>query len=157
MEIAEFVFIVLSFTVSIISIVISLRNRQLSDASVELEIRTLIRESRKNLNEISVPLLVLQKKNNKTISDDEEIQLEVITMQYEVAKEELLNSYEEACFKHIDNKIDKERFKKTYIKEIKQIVENENFKKYLDTINSPYSGIKKVYEEWSNLEKRSKR
>lgn len=155
MEIAEFVFIVLSFTVSIISIVISVRNRQLSDASVELEIRTLIRESRKNLNEISVPLLVLQKKkNNKTISDDEEIQLEAITMQYEVTKEELLNSYEEACFKYIDNKIDKERFKKTYIKEIKQIVENENFKKYLDTINSPYSGIKKVYEEWSNLEKR---
>ncbi len=146
MEIAKFVFIVLSFTVSIISIIISIRNRYLSNASVELEIRNLIRESRKNFNEINVPLFILQKKkNNKTISDDEEIQLEAITMQYEVAKEDLLNSYEEACFKYIDNKIDKERFKKTYIKEIKQIVENENLKKYLDTINSPYIWNKKGF------------
>lgn len=69
-----------------------------------------------------------------------------------VSIEQLLNAYEEACAKYIDSKIDKKRFKKTYIDEIKNIVESDDFNKYFH-FGSKYEAIKKVYEEWFNLEK----
>lgn len=69
-----------------------------------------------------------------------------------VAIEQLLNSYEEACAKYIDGKIDKIRFKKTYMDEIKNIVEANDFKEYFK-FGSKYAAIKKVYNEWFDLEK----
>lgn len=66
--------------------------------------------------------------------------------------EELLNSYEEACTKYIDKKIDPKRFKKMYFDEIKNIVESDDLKKYFQ-FGSKYDAIKKVYNEWFNLEK----
>lgn len=68
-----------------------------------------------------------------------------------VAIEQLLNSYEEACAKYIDGKIDKIRFKKTYIGEIRNIVETNDFNEYFK-FGSQYVAIKKVYNEWFNLE-----
>ena len=68
------------------------------------------------------------------------------------AIEQLLNSYEEACTKYIDSKIDKERFKKTYFDEIKNIVEYDEFQEYFK-FGSKYDAIKIVYDEWFNLEK----
>lgn len=69
-----------------------------------------------------------------------------------VAIEQLLNSYEEACTKYIDSKIDKKRFKKTYFNEIKNLVESEELNQYFN-FGSKYDAIKKVYNEWFNLEK----
>lgn len=69
-----------------------------------------------------------------------------------VSIEQLLNTYEEACSKYIDSKIDKKRFKKTYIDEIKNIIESNDFKEYFH-FGSKYDAIKKVYNEWFNLEK----
>lgn len=69
-----------------------------------------------------------------------------------VAIEQLLNSYEEACAKYIDGKIDKKRFKKTYIDEIRNIVDTNDFKEYFK-FGSKYAAIKKVYNEWFDLEK----
>lgn len=66
--------------------------------------------------------------------------------------EELLNSYEEACAKYIDKKIDTKRFKKMYSDEIKNLVECEELKKYFQ-FGSKYEAIKKVYNDWFNLEK----
>lgn len=70
-----------------------------------------------------------------------------------VAIEQLLNSYEEACAKYIDSKVDKKRFKKTYFDEIKNIVESVELNEYFK-FGSKYDAIKMVYEEWFNLEKR---
>lgn len=65
----------------------------------------------------------------------------------DAAIEQLLKAYEEACAKYIDIKIDKKRFKKTYMYEIKEIVESDDFKEYFQ-FGSKYSAIKKVYKEW---------
>lgn len=65
----------------------------------------------------------------------------------DIAVEQLLKAYEEACAKYIDIKIDKKRFKKTYIYEIKEIVESDDFKEYFQ-FGSQYGAIKKVYKEW---------
>lgn len=67
--------------------------------------------------------------------------------QIDVAIEQLLKAYEEACAIYIDIKIDKKRFKKTYMYEIKEIVESDDFKEYFQ-FGSKYSAIKKVYKEW---------
>lgn len=68
------------------------------------------------------------------------------------AIEEFINSYEEACSKYIDEKVDKKRFKKIYFDEIKNLVESEDLKKYFQ-FGSKYDSIKNVYNEWFNLEK----
>ena len=54
--------------------------------------------------------------------------------------------------KYIDGKIDKERFKKTYIVELRNIVGSDSLKQYIDSTSSPYNAIKKVYNEWNNFE-----
>ncbi|NEU30140.1 hypothetical protein GN156_05015 [bacterium LRH843] len=63
-----------------------------------------------------------------------------------------LNAYEEACAKYIDNKVDKERFKKTYKVEIRNLVEKEDLSTYFNGVTSRYKGILKVYKEWEDLE-----
>lgn len=68
-----------------------------------------------------------------------------------VSIEQLLNSYEEACAKYLDSKVDKKRFKKMYIDEIRNIVESNDFKEYFQ-FGSNYDAIKKIYDEWFNLE-----
>ena len=67
---------------------------------------------------------------------------------YESAKQDYLNSYEEACSKYIDNKVDQNRFYKTYSTEIKNIVEKDPYKSVFDSFSSVYTAIKKVYEKW---------
>lgn len=69
-----------------------------------------------------------------------------------VSIEELLNSYEEACAKYIDKKVDKKRFKKLYYDEIKNVVESQELKNYYN-VGSKYCTTKKVYNNWCNLEK----
>lgn len=63
-----------------------------------------------------------------------------------------LNAYEEACAKYIDGKVDRERFKKSYKVEIRNLVESDEFKNYFDTVKSRYKAILKVYKEWEDLE-----
>ena len=72
---------------------------------------------------------------------------------YESAKQDYLNSYEEACVKYLDNKVDKLRFRKTYYIEIQNIVTKEPYKATFNSFSSTYTAIKKVYDEWFNLEK----
>ena len=69
------------------------------------------------------------------------------------ALEEVLNAYDEACSKYIDNKIDRIRFKKSYVQEIRNIVEDSNTKGYYLPPVSRYKATLIVYEEWNNLEK----
>ena len=133
---------------------LSEENTRLSNANIELEIRNLIRETRKDLDDKIAKFLFLKEKEKKnSLTADEKINLPIYEKQYNNAKQEYLNAYEEACMKYFDGKIDKERFKKTYIVELRNIVASTSLKKYIDSTSSPYNAIKKVYAEWNNLEK----
>ena len=100
---------------------------------------------------------------------DEESKKLLINMAYE----DFLNAYDEACAKYLEEKNDEEksentelnkdeesnlnvedkiRFKKTYNSEIRKVVENENSKRHLDPITTNYRSLLKVYSEWNNLE-----
>jgi hypothetical protein len=72
---------------------------------------------------------------------------------FDSAQEDLRNAYEEACSRYRDGKVDKERFKRMYSTEIRQLVEDEAQKKEYDTISTRYECTVAVYKEWFQLEK----
>ena len=91
--------------------------------------------------------------SKKQHDESEKNMLASYSKHFDLAIENNLNAYEEACAKYLDNKVDKVRFKKTYISEIRQVVENVELKKYFDAVSSKYKAILKVYYEWENHEK----
>jgi len=129
-------------------------NTKLENASVELEIRNLIKEARKELeSKISELRFYQEKEKNKTLTPDDKIKLDIVIDQCQNAKQEYINSYEEACSKYLDGKIDKERFKKTYVVELRNILDNKSLESFFSSPASPYKAILKVYDEWENHEK----
>lgn len=115
------------------------KNLKLNEAQTELYIQELLVNARKLFIEMTMHQLgkEIQEKGKNAF----------LTM----LKQEVLNSYEVACAKYLDDKVDKERFKKTYIKEIRELF--TSFKDMLSNENS-YQAIKEVNTEWNNLEKK---
>ena len=128
--------------ISIISLIKVHKADKISQGQIELNIHQLISGTKKDV--LDLTLMVTEK-----LSSDQEKTKEILNQALESAKEQNLNAYEEACAKYLDNKVDKERFKKNYIIEIRQLVER-NSDKYNTT--SPYKATLKVYNEWNNLE-----
>jgi len=78
--------------------------------------------------------------------------LEVDDDLLESVLEGVCSAYDEACAKYLDGKVDKERFRKNYRTEIRQLVEDTNTKeKYLEP-QTKYQDTVKVYREWNNVE-----
>lgn len=121
-------------------------NTRLSNGALEIQIRDMISQARRFLaSAIQNSLLA---KINPEISHNTGMQ-ELVESLLENAQEDFLNAYEEACMKYIDGKVDKVRFKKTYFKEIQNVVERNESE---FGPSSPYTAIKKVYKEWFDLE-----
>ena len=80
-------------------------------AQVEMQIRELILSARSRYED-----KVVQFKDE----EDDELRKAMI----DSALEGVLNAYDEACAKYLDGKVDKERFKKLYHDEIRQLVDN---------------------------------
>lgn len=122
------------------TILLSFRYNKLVQGQVEMQIRERITNARIRYEDL-------------TIQYNEELNNDLIISVFESAKEEFLNSYDEACQKYLDKKVDKERFKKSYFVEIQSIVKNDNFKEKYDSQSTDYKATVKVYNEWFNLEK----
>lgn len=165
MEIAKFILSIITVIVSIIALFISINankksditakentkianeNTRIANGTIELQIRKMISESRRHLSSCLHEYYVVNQ-NSKSTDD-----LKTAANQlYEDAKQDFLNTYEEACSKYLDNKVDQDRFFKTYSREIKNIVEKEPYKPVFDSFSSVYTAIKKVYEKWYNHE-----
>lgn len=121
------------------------KNLKLNMAQTELYIQELLVNARKIFLDMTLERLKLSINNENTKQNDLNDSLIKHTLQ------EVLNSYEIACMKYLDDKVDKDRFKKTYIKEITDLFKTESYKKLLDETNS-FQAIKKVNNEWNNLE-----
>ena len=122
------------------TILLSFRYNKLVQGQVEMQIRERITNARIRYEDL-------------TIQYNEELNNDLIISVFESAKEEFLNSYDEACQKYLDKKVYKERFKKSYFVEIQSIVKNDNFKEKYDSQSTDYKATVKVYNEWFNLEK----
>ena len=132
---------ILVVLISLFSLGLSIANRKNISGTMEIEIRNMINSSISQLENICINML----NNNK---EDCKVYQKLI----ESAHERILNSYDEACMKYLDKKIDRIRFKKTYRTEIRNLVKSEENKKYFGP-GGEYQAIQKVYEMWNKTEK----
>lgn len=132
--------------ISIISIIKASKAHKIAQGQIELNIHQLLNQTKKDVMEVS--LLIAEKTTN-----NDQAMKDILKQALNTANERNLNAYEEACAKYLDNKVDKERFKKNYNIEIRQLVEDKNNKDKFNATTSPYKAIIKVYKEWNDLEK----
>lgn len=134
----------------LISIIISLaafgfslfsfhKSNSLMKGQVEMQIREMISSAQCRYADLGLQL-----------SKDD--QNEALIASVNAALEIVLNAYDEACAKYIDKKVDRERFKKSYMTEIRNLVEGDSTKSYYVMPQSKYQSTVIVYREWYNLE-----
>ena len=113
---------------------------EMQKGQVEMQIRELISAARSRYEDKSL------------LMEDREI-TEICTAILASAHEDVLNAYDEACAKYIDGKVDRDRFKKLYHDEIRQLVTDDaNKEQYLEPYTK-FHATNKVFSEWYNLEK----
>lgn len=111
-----------------------------AQGALETQVRTAINEAYKQVIDIAAKLQ----------AEPENKMLQSIY----ISMEELYrNAYEDACAKYIDNKIDKERFRRMYLSEIRRLVEEEPHKEAYSTNQTAYDCTLKVYNEWHHPER----
>lgn len=141
---SQIITIILSIIATIISIYNLFSNKEDKKRNFgqsEIEVRNMINSSQMHFEEI------IYNKLGKKLTNDEEEEYQLLIKS---SKERVKNVYEEACMKYLDGKVDKVRFKKTYNREIRQLVE-ENQEDYKEVKNI-YEATLKVYKEWNNKE-----
>ena len=163
-EVVAIVISVFSLIVSIVSAIFARKssaranaiasdNLQLQHGLVELELSQSIEGAKAKINDLGVVMAPFVAKRKKgTISEEEQETLNIYDKNLNASIQSLLNTYDAACSKYIDGKIDKVRFKKNYQVEIRNLLENDDLKEYFDPITSRYKPILVVYNEWENSE-----
>lgn len=153
-----------ALVIASLSFFISMRVFLFNRGSIEIEIDKMIREANAGLREIGLMLVEheenvrkeMEQKHGIPIPDErlfkfidknDNIYIWKKNMNEQII-EEYLNTYEEACSKYIDRKVDRKRFKNNYKLSIKQICESGKFEKELNPINSTYKSIMYVYKRW---------
>lgn len=148
-ELAAVIISIISTLIALGSIIFSYRTskkandiateqNKISQGQIELQIHQLISQTKKDLLDIALKV--------------DSGQAEILKQAFETARELNLNAYDEACSKYLDKKVDRERFKRNYHVEIRQLVEDPNNGEKFNGVTSKYKCILKVYEEWNNLE-----
>ena len=129
MEIASIIIAALALLVSIASLVkssaASKTANDLTKGQVEMQIRSMITVAKAHFSEMSNQLAA--NPDNPT--------------------------YDEACAKYLDGKVDKQRFKQLYVNEIRNWVDSEAVKDKYIMPQSRFHATVKVYDEWNNLER----
>ncbi|WP_102313314.1 hypothetical protein BCV29_17990 [Vibrio cyclitrophicus] len=133
---------------------ISKENLDLQHGMVELEMRQAIENAKSKVNDISIVMapLVAREESEQGLSVEDAKTLEIYRKNFNAAVQTLMNTYDDACSKYIDSKVDKVRFKKNYRYEIRNLLENKELKEYFDPLTSRYKPILNVYTEWENME-----
>ena len=130
---------------------LSEQSNKISEATIETSMLSAIRDAKQQVYRAINVVQETLSKNPQT--EAEKKLLETHKHIYESSLQDSLNAYEDACAKYIDNKIDKERFTKNFKTEIRQLFESTELSTHLHPINSKYRALRKVYDEWENLEK----
>jgi hypothetical protein len=123
---------------------------------LENDVRRLIIEAKTRFEDLATELEnLLNGRSVDELSDAEKKLFNQKKLRFQSRIEEVLNSYEQACGKYIDEKIDKNRFRKDYTSEVQRIFSDK--KSFYDLLHpqgtSKFKALWKVYEEWFNLEK----
>jgi hypothetical protein len=112
---------------------------ELQKGQVEMQIRDMISNARHRYGTTAIHLA-------------SNIECQVSIAAERAALEDVCNAYDEACAKYLDNKVDKERFKKLYVDEIRQWVTNKNYIDKYRELDTKFRATVKVFKEWNDLE-----
>lgn len=115
------------------------KSNALTKGQVEMQIREMISSAKWRYADLGIQL-------------SKDIENATLAASTTAALEDVLNAYDEACAKYIDNKIDRERFKKLYAAEIRNLVEDDSTKDYYVMPRSRFQPTVTVYRKWNNLE-----
>ena len=136
----------------IANFVLSIRTRAVAIGSLETTLRSAISQTRRSVRELAVQIgAMLDGKRQDELKAAEKRRLEPLLQAFNEAIEDNLNAYEDACAKYLDGKIDRQRFKKMYIEEIRNICTNmeaPTAKSMHPAQTSHLRAIWKVYREW---------
>ncbi|GGQ19060.1 hypothetical protein [Shewanella litoralis] len=98
----------------------------------------------------------LKGRDKANLSEEELPHLEFLEGNWRSSTENFLNAYEDAFGKYLDDKTNKERFRRTYINEIKNICDPKrtSYARLMHPEStSNFEAIWKVYKEWHRHEK----
>lgn len=129
-----------SIASAVAAIITYINGKRMANGNIELQIRTMISETKYHQSECMIKLAA-------------DPQNEILKNIYTASTEEVLNAYDEACAKYNDNKVDKERFKKMYFHEIRQLVEDPALNEKYNNVSSRFGATLEVYKEWNSNEK----
>ena len=152
MDLAMVILTALAVLVSVIALYVSFKASQKGNelASVANDLTKTANDMQMAQVEMQIRELILSARSRVQFKNDEDIEL--CKSMLDSALEGVLNAYDEACAKYLDGKVDKERFKKLYHDEIRQLVDDATTKeKYMEP-QTKFHATVKVYTEWNNLE-----
>lgn len=156
-EILMIVGTAVSVCFGIISVVAAMYSRRIAMGQAETGLRASIRLTRQAVRDLTIRIgEVLDGANPNKLTAEQRRRLQPLDKAFREAVEDNLNAYEDACAKYRDKKIDRVRFKKMYIDEIRNLcIEKEG--PIHDLMHpegaSKFQAIWKVYREWHIHEK----
>jgi hypothetical protein len=150
--IVSVVFGVISIIFGVLSILGARASRKTAMGQAETSLRASIRVTRQAVRDLAIKIgEVIDGTAQSKLTSEQKRKLEALDKPFREAVEDNLNAYEDACAKYLDNKIDRERFKKMYVEEIRNLcVEKQG--PVADLMHpegtSKFQAIWKVYREW---------
>lgn len=116
-NVTDWIAIIISIVAFGFSLFSFFKSNSLTKGQVEMQIRDMISSAKWRYADLGIQL----SKDNQN---------QTLIASTKAALEDVLNAYDEACAKYIDKKVDMERFKKLYVTEIRNLVEDNNTKSY---------------------------
>jgi type II secretory pathway pseudopilin PulG len=122
----------------------------------ETQLRAAITASQQWVQQCNIQIAtILRGRKAEELPPEDKSIYDVHVANYDSAVEQQLNSYEDACAKYLDQKIDTQRFEKTYSMEVRKLCEKESgtiHKLLHPRFASNYKVIWAVYEKWNDWE-----
>lgn len=125
-----------------------------AQGQLEVDLRRMITDAKLRVEELFKEHGEFLAKAEARLSSAEKKRRERLKTSAHAAIEGYLSALDSACGKYLDpGKIDKERFKKDYQREIRQVVQDKAHAEYFGPGHA-YNALMTVYEEWENPERR---
>lgn len=122
----------------------------------ETQLRAAITASSQWIDQCNIEIVNIRKdRKEDELSSDEKVVYGARVANYNNAVQQYLHSYEDACAKYLDNKIDTQRFKQIYAAEIRNLCQKETgtiHRLLHPRAKSNFRAIWAVYEKWNNSE-----
>lgn len=129
----------------------------LEQGGLEVSLRSMLSARRDQIGAVARDLENLRRgRGPDALSATEKEHLRGIALRFDEAHEEFLNALEQACALYRDGKCDRDRFKKMFVKEVREMVEikgDSPFSKFVHPEGTcDFKAVWAVYHEWNNLE-----